>query len=256
MILPEICNTCDNVYDKYENKKCPYCYRTCSKCGKTYNKNLHQTCPHCNDFRVKSDKPKATDEISYKTKKPVSQSPRVIENVFVKCPKCGRQYNEKIYSKCPTCSRNKHKPTYASKPKSSYKPTYTRCPKCKIFYNKSMHNSCPQCNKSNIEKSNVNKSKIDGPKINNSKVNKPKPIKPTNTVYMSNRIKCSKCGELYNKFKYESCPNCGEINPYIGKSKLIREYKVNSNNDSNWGYIVLAIIIATIIIGALLLAGV
>ena len=33
-------------------------------------------------------------------------------------------------------------------------------------------------------------------------------------IYSSNKVQCPKCDELYNKFKYKSCPKCGEHNPY------------------------------------------
>lgn len=94
ILMPEICDTCDKVYDKFKYKKCPY----------------------CNNLKVKSDfKPKYREEIIHKTKKSVPQYQKVVKNVFVKCPKCGRQYNETIYSKCPKCYSKVNKKSYASR---------------------------------------------------------------------------------------------------------------------------------------------
>ena len=242
MVLPKICGICDNVYDKYEYEKCPYCYDTCPKCGKSYKRKTYDSCPHCSQTQSNA-------------KHYAPQFQKVAENVFVKCPKCGRQYNKNIYSKCPTCNKNNYKSKSTNKKRYSDARTNNKwmtCPKCNNRYLKSKHGSCPVCKKSRVKKSKVNESTLSKPKVNTSNANKPKPIKPTNTVYMSNIIKCSGCGELYNKFKHGSCPNCGASNSYGGKS-TISEDKVNSNNDSNWIHIVLAIIIAIIIMGIIIM---
>lgn len=78
---------------------------------------------------------------------------------------------------------------YSSEP--SFK--WVTCPNCNHAVNAAAIN-CPYC---------THKLR-DSVKSSSNKANK----------YSSNKIQCSKCGNLYNKFKYKSCPNCGEVNPY------------------------------------------